>query len=278
MMGTYWQAAAGKGAGGHYVSGDPRIMIFFEEIARSIVMSTGALRPEAGLRPMARALYLPAGQPMQTRFTAAHEFSHLDIHLHRDRLLRILEPSLGRSAALAAIARPVELADPGMLTGLAEMLVAQVTAPSKHDLFAETIAAGIVSGLLDLGPMAPQAPPAPPEPGGARLTAAQLRRLRDGFDAAGGRRLAVAELAAMVGLSESWFGHVFRNSTGMTPLQWQTRRRVDMACGLLAGSDRHSLTDIAARLGFADQAHLTRTFRQVTGETPAAWRRAQRAG
>jgi AraC-like DNA-binding protein len=37
------------------------------------------------------------------------------------------------------------------------------------------------------------------------------------------------------------------------------------------------LSDIALGCGFVDQAHLCRHFRMVTGETPAAWRRAKRA-
>jgi len=33
----------------------------------------------------------------------AHRFSHLNRHIHRDRLLRILSPAMGSSAALAAM-------------------------------------------------------------------------------------------------------------------------------------------------------------------------------
>lgn len=38
-----------------------------------------------------------------------------------------------------------------------------------------------------------------------------------------------------------------------------------------------SLSDIALGCGFVGQAHLCKHFRVVTGETPAAWRRAKRA-
>jgi AraC-like DNA-binding protein len=38
-----------------------------------------------------------------------------------------------------------------------------------------------------------------------------------------------------------------------------------------------SLSDIALRCGFSDQAHLCKHFRQAAGETPSAWRRAHRS-
>ncbi|HEY9264818.1 MAG TPA: helix-turn-helix domain-containing protein, partial [Mycobacterium sp.] len=41
--------------------------------------------------------------------------------------------------------------------------------------------------------------------------------------------------------------------------------------GLRAGDG--TVADVAARLGFADQAHLTRTMREHVGHPPAAVRR-----
>jgi AraC family transcriptional regulator len=76
-------------------------------------------------------------------------------------------------------------------------------------------------------------------------------------------------------LSESWFANVFKQTTGKTPLQWQLGRRIELAQKLLSESDL-TVADIAAQLGFSDQAHLTKAFRQIAGETPAAWRRLQR--
>jgi AraC-like DNA-binding protein len=35
---------------------------------------------------------------------------------------------------------------------------------------------------------------------------------------------------------------------------------------------RQALTDLAYELGFADQAHMTRTVRAITGQPPRAWR------
>jgi len=40
-------------------------------------------------------------------------------------------------------------------------------------------------------------------------------------------------------------------------------------------STNKPLSEIAAECGLADQAHLTRLFRKVVGESPAVWRRAR---
>lgn len=104
-----------------------------------------------------------------------------------------------------------------------------------------------------------------------------MRRLAAALKARPDRRMTVADMAATVGLSESWFAAVFKQTTGQTPLQWQLTRRIAQARRLLSETGL-SVADVAAQLGFSDQAHLTRAFRQVTGETPAAWRRTQAAG
>ena len=45
---------------------------------------------------------------------------------------------------------------------------------------------------------------------------------------------------------------------------------------LLMSASRDPLCEIALKCGFHDQAHLTKQFRRLTGEPPAAWRRLRR--
>ena len=99
-----------------------------------------------------------------------------------------------------------------------------------------------------------------------------MNRLSTHFSVNGEQRLSVSEMAALVGLSESWFATVFRQTTGKTPLQWQLSRRIEAARQLL-DDEALSIAEIAAQYGFADQAHFTKVFRQFTGDTPAAWRK-----
>lgn len=94
------------------------------------------------------------------------------------------------------------------------------------------------------------------------------RDIELGLDA----RLRVSALAASVGVHPVHLSRVFHRAHGCGVMSYIHRRRVRRAIDLLATS-RRPLADIAAALGFADQAHLTRVFHQVLGQPPGAFRR-----
>lgn len=80
----------------------------------------------------------------------------------------------------------------------------------------------------------------------------------------------VDELAAHVGLSERSLQRLVEQRVGLSP-KWliQRRRLHDAVLALKAGES--SLADMAADLGYADQAHFTHDFRTVTGMTPGEY-------
>lgn len=80
---------------------------------------------------------------------------------------------------------------------------------------------------------------------------------------------AIAELAAMEGISEYALIRAYRRRFHITPLQHLMSLRVECACELL--SEGAAPADVAVETGFADQAHLTRVFKQRIGTTPAAY-------
>lgn len=88
----------------------------------------------------------------------------------------------------------------------------------------------------------------------------------------------LAALATDLGLSRYQLLRAFRTATGMPPYAWLAQHRVARARGLLDAGLRPA--EVAALVGFADQAHLTRWFRRVLGVTPAAYRNSvqDRAG
>ncbi|MCF6370292.1 helix-turn-helix domain-containing protein [Rhizobium halophilum] len=270
LMSVFWEAEGQPGARGYYLSPDPRIVVFFNEVSPHIRMSNHENGWGRHDRALKQAVYVPAGLPMWTKFTSAHRFSHLDLHLHQDRLLRFLAPSIGGSAARSLLRRPVEVTDVEAIRSLAGLLIKEISAPSRHPVYAESLAGSIATALLDI-------PNESASPNNGRLTQAQMNKLMSRLNACGDGRLSVAEMAETVGLSESWFANVFKQTTGKTPLQWQLARRIERAQKLLTGTDL-TVADIAAQLGFSDQAHMTKAFRQVAGETPAAWRRLHDGG
>lgn len=102
----------------------------------------------------------------------------------------------------------------------------------------------------------------------------QLRRVIAHIDANLGTSIRNKDLAAIARISTFHFAVAFRNSVGEPPHAHVIRRRIERAQGLMLSTDK-PLCDIAAECGFADQAHLTRLFRPLVGESPAAWRRAR---
>jgi AraC-like DNA-binding protein len=87
-----------------------------------------------------------------------------------------------------------------------------------------------------------------------------------------GRPILVANLSALVELSEAHFSRGFKLAYGQPPHAYILRRRVEFAAQLMLAS-RDRLSEIALICGFHDQAHLSKQFRRLTGEAPAAWRR-----
>ena len=108
-----------------------------------------------------------------------------------------------------------------------------------------------------------------------RLLAWQARKVLDYIDRHITIRVRVADLCALVWRSEAHFSRSFRATFGYSPHAFVIRRRVELAAKYMLQTDM-SLSDIALGCGFADQAHLCKHFRAVTGGTPAAWRRAKR--
>lgn len=84
----------------------------------------------------------------------------------------------------------------------------------------------------------------------------------------------VEEVAREVGLSERTLQRLVEQRIGLSP-KWllQRRRLHDAVEALKAG--RGTLADLAADLGYADQAHFTHDFRTVTGMTPGEYLRDQ---
>ncbi|MGI5291274.1 helix-turn-helix domain-containing protein [Nonomuraea polychroma] len=111
-----------------------------------------------------------------------------------------------------------------------------------------------------------------PGPAASRTSAAIVGAAREaitaGHPAAGG----LLSLAEFLEVSPYRLSRAFTRELGISLTHYRNRVRVGRALDRLENGEP-SLATLAADLGFADQAHLTRTIRRHVGHTPTALRR-----
>jgi AraC-like DNA-binding protein len=103
----------------------------------------------------------------------------------------------------------------------------------------------------------------------------RLLRSRDAMDGAYAQPLDVRALARIAHMSEAHFTRAFRATFGETPHRYLQRRRVERAMFLLRSTDRR-ITDICFDVGFNSLGTFSRTFQDIVGESPTAFRQRGR--
>jgi transcriptional regulator of acetoin/glycerol metabolism len=116
-------------------------------------------------------------------------------------------------------------------------------------------------------------PPAPQAQGG--LSPGAMRRVREYVEVHLDESIDLSMLAGVAGLSVHHFARQFKQSAGVTPHVYLTKKRVERAQEMLIQTDL-PLAEIAFAVGFFDQGHLARHFRHMLGTTPREFRWSQR--
>lgn len=264
VIADLWHAECATGARGEYVSEHPRLFVVLDKIGGEFttrLAPNGA--PISSQRKAGSLSYIPARLPLWGRTERKLRIRHLDLHFDPEEI----GERLGERLDPERLAEPrIMFGDERLLT-LARLIAAECAGPdARHDLYGDGLTLALLIDLFQLGRK--------PERRRTPLASWQLRRVTDYIEANCAGSIRLQELATLVDLSQSYFSHAFKASTGLPPHQWQMQARVRKGQDLLLGGDR-PLNEIAVEAGFSDQAHFTRVFRRVVGETPAAWRRSR---
>jgi transcriptional regulator GlxA family with amidase domain len=102
-------------------------------------------------------------------------------------------------------------------------------------------------------------------------TSRRLLRARDAMDRGYAGALDIETLAGSVYLSRAHFIRSFRDTFGETPHRYLQRRRLERAMAMLRDTDK-PVTEICLDVGFASLGSFSRTFSEVLGTSPRAYR------
>lgn len=225
------------------------------ELAKYCFVLAGSFVETVGQKASVRQPLTLAYQPADTTHEEAHEApgQHFLIELETSWLVRAREYA-------AVLEQPVDL--PG-------------TAPIRlatqlYDEFrrADNVSPLAIEGLILelLVETSRRATPAtecrPPR---------WLEQLDELLRARFAENLALADLAAAVGVHAVHLARVFRKFHGCTVGEYVRQLRIEYASRQLSTTDE-ALAEIAANAGFADQSHFSRTFKQQTGMLPTEFR------
>lgn len=189
------------------------------------------------------------------------------------RVFAVELPVAGRVAGVAF--QPGGLAalldrDVGALTGRV-VLASEVLGASVHELAGEVLAEpderlrrDACLGYVDTV-LAPRLDRVGADVGYATVRrATELMRARE--------HVTLAPVAEQLGVSARTLQRLFRRYVGTSPLWVLRRYRLQDAAAAIDEGRGTDLAALAAELGFSDQAHFTRSFTEVVGVPPSAYR------
>lgn len=202
----------------------------------------------------------PAKVPFTMRILKPSHYGAVEISLPKIR--RLLGYDIEMRPALGVVDQP--------LARVVRALLAEVrSGGASGPLYSDGLLIAIVSrmGCALGGPALPSAT-------AGALSTKRLTLVTEAIEDRIHERLTVEELAAVTGLSPAHFAREFKRATQETPHAFVLRRRLERARQLLI--DGWSIANAAQRCGFADQAHLSRAFKQRFGVPPGGFVRSPR--
>lgn len=180
--------------------------------------------------------------------------SFINVHLDEQVLSSVGIESPGALRPLAGVLDPLT----------AQLVIGVHLAPSEAPrIYREMLVSALAAHLAVVG-SGDRAKPPPPHD-------ARLARAVDYLHAHFDSDVSLEELAKVAAMSPFHFARSFRRAFGLPPHRFLVSLRIDKAKVLLATTPL-AVSDIAARVGYADTTRFRALFRRYTGLTPSAFR------
>ena len=89
--------------------------------------------------------------------------------------------------------------------------------------------------------------------------------------------ISLEAIARQLGVNASYLSSQFNREVGKSLPEYVSEKRIAEAKRLLRGRTQLPIGQIAAAVGFSDVNYFTKVFKKKAGQTPSAYRAAQRA-
>lgn len=87
--------------------------------------------------------------------------------------------------------------------------------------------------------------------------------------------ISLSDIAGAVHMTEGYLGRLFREYTGLSPMAYLNKLRLEKAAELLASTDMN-VTETSEKCGFGDPNYFARLFKKSFGKTPSQFKKEGR--
>ncbi|ETP73163.1 DNA-binding domain-containing protein, AraC-type [Lachnospiraceae bacterium JC7] len=99
-----------------------------------------------------------------------------------------------------------------------------------------------------------------------------IRKATDYIDKHYSEQIMLSDIAEQFHIHPNYFSALFKNQMGITIRDYILQKRIDIAKALISSSLK-KISDIAVEVGYQDSSHFNRAFKNVTGMSPAKYRK-----
>ena len=158
------------------------------------------------------------------------------------------------------------------IVGLVKALIAELR--DRPDGYRSAVRGLVLLLLVRLQRLAPGAPRVQEAGRAAKRRRLAIERIAPALEIMArdhARPIAIRELAGACYSSPTNFRRLFRAAVAKSPLAYLTQLRIQLAAGLLAGTEQ-GISEIARQAGFLTLSSFNRHFKRITGASPRRWR------